>query len=297
MTKRKDKQKRPEQKEKEESEKESEEESGLKDAKKDYEIEDKSVEVKQLENKEGGKELEFFSKEELGEKIDKLEQAIEVLEKDLESKETQLKESIEQQDKLKNRLIHLQAEFENSQKRWVRQRQDLRHQHSADVLKSFLPFYDSFSKALDEKSGIKEAIEPFYNQFINIMRSLGATPIKVEEGEDYDYTVHEALTSIEKEDMEENKIIDVIQEGWKLQKDVLRYAKVVISRKPKPPEPKEEEKDEGEEEKIEEEKEGEGEKGGEEKKHEEEETSQKEKEDVSGYEEGKNIEEQPETNQ
>ena len=60
--------------------------------------------------------------------------------------------------------------------------------------------------------------------------------------------MHEALTSIERDDVPENSIIDIIQEGWKLNKDILRYTKVVISKKPKPPEPpkEEEKKEEGE---------------------------------------------------
>ncbi|MFX1414543.1 MAG: nucleotide exchange factor GrpE, partial [Promethearchaeota archaeon] len=38
-------------------------------------------------------------------------------------------------------------------------------------------------------------------------------------------------------DVTSNTIIDIVQDGWKLDKEVIRYAKVVIAREPKPPEP------------------------------------------------------------
>ena len=61
--------------------------------------------------------------------------------------------------------------------------------------------------------------------------------MEVKNNDKFDYSVHEALSTIEKEDLPNNTIIDVIQQGWKLDKEVLRYAKVIISREPKPPEP------------------------------------------------------------
>ncbi|TFG25620.1 MAG: nucleotide exchange factor GrpE, partial [Promethearchaeota archaeon] len=70
---------------------------------------------------------------------------------------------------------------------------------------------------------------------------------EVKKNDPFDYNYHEALSSIEKEDAPENTVLDIIQDGWKLDKDVIRYTKVIISKKPKPPEPekkKEEEKSE-----------------------------------------------------
>jgi hypothetical protein len=75
---------------------------------------------------------------------------------------------------------------------------------------------------------------------MNILKSEGAEPMQTEINDPFDYSQHEALTFVEKEDVEENTIVDVIQDGWKFKKEVLRYAKVVISKKPKPPEPIEE---------------------------------------------------------
>jgi len=57
----------------------------------------------------------------------------------------------------------------------------------------------------------------------------------------FDYSHHEALSSIERDDVPNNTIIEVIQDGWRLDKNVIRYAKVIVSREPRPPEPEKEE--------------------------------------------------------
>jgi len=169
--------------------------------------------------------LDFYSKEDLVKKVKEYE-------KQLEDKDKKINEL----DGWKKKFTHLQAEFENAQKRWDKSRQDLRTQYKASVLKDFLPFYDSFKKAIDSDHE-NDTLKQFYNQFLNILKSEGAEPIDVNINDSFDYNIHDALSSIEKADMPENKIVDIVQDGWKLGKDVLRYAKVIISKKPKPPEP------------------------------------------------------------
>ncbi|MFX1276140.1 MAG: nucleotide exchange factor GrpE, partial [Promethearchaeota archaeon] len=131
----------------------------------------------------------------------------------------------------------LQAEFENAQKRWNKNKNDLRLEYTASVLKKFLPLYDSYKKAI-ENNPDNENIKQFYNQFLSIIKAHdGAAVMKVNINDPFDYHYHEALSSIERDDLPNNTIIDIIQDGWMIGKDVLRYAKVVTSRKPKPVEP------------------------------------------------------------
>ncbi|MHA1294867.1 MAG: nucleotide exchange factor GrpE, partial [Promethearchaeota archaeon] len=156
------------------------------------------------------------------------------LEKSLREQEEINKKLLEEKENWKNKYIHLQAEFENAQKRWERNRQDLKIQFTASVLKNFLPLYDSFKKAIETVSKENDNIKQFYNQFLNILKSYKAEPIQIKVNEDiFDYNLHEALTSLERNDLPNNTIIDVIQDGWKIDKDILRYAKVITSRKPK----------------------------------------------------------------
>ncbi|MFX0001033.1 MAG: nucleotide exchange factor GrpE [Candidatus Hodarchaeota archaeon] len=199
-----------------------------------------SEEVKKLEEKEHY-ELDYFSKEDLVKEKENLEQKI----KDLKEKTEKLQK---ENGESRNKFMHLQAEFENAQKRWDKNRQNLRIEYTASVLKNFLPLYDSFKKALESANETeKKIIEGFYNQFMNIFKSYGVEPIKVEINDEFDYSIHEALTSVEKEDVPENKVLEIVQDGFKYGKEVIRYTKVIISRKPKPPKPEPEEKEAEEE--------------------------------------------------
>ncbi|MFX1364626.1 MAG: nucleotide exchange factor GrpE [Promethearchaeota archaeon] len=202
-------------------------------------------EVKKLEEKEHY-ELDFFSKEDLVKEKEKLEKQLEELKENSEKLKKENGES-------KKKFMHLQAEFENAQKRWDKNRLNMRIEYTASVLKSFLPLYDSFKKAIDHSNDKEnDVLTSFYNQFMNIFKSYGAEPIQVSVNDKFDYNFHEALTTVEKEDVPENSILEIVQDGFKYGKEVIRYAKVIISRKPKPPEPEPEEKPTNEESKADE---------------------------------------------
>ncbi|KKM86243.1 hypothetical protein LCGC14_1280970 [marine sediment metagenome] len=200
------------------------------------EVDLKSIEIKQLEEKEHY-ELDYFSKDEILEKSKKLEKQV------AEFKE-KINKLLKENSDSKNKHMHLQAEFENAQKRWKKNRQNLRIEYTASVLKNFLPLYDSFKKAIENaKETEKNLLTNFYNQFMNIYKSYGAEPIPIKINDPFDYTKHEALSSLEKDDIPENTILELIQDGFKYDKEIIRYAKVIVSRQPKPPEPEPEEKE------------------------------------------------------
>ncbi len=185
-------------------------------------------EIKLLEC-EDQKILEYFSKDELCKKVKDLEQNTKVQGERLETLKTEAAD-------WKNKYMRLQAEFENAQKRWDKNRQNLRLEYTALVIKSFLPLYDSFRKALVDHNETNKILKGFYDQFMNILKSYKAQPIETKVNDQFDYNYHEALSSIEKADVPNNTIIDIIQDGWKLDKEVIRYTKVILSKEPKPPE-------------------------------------------------------------
>ncbi len=185
--------------------------------------------IKLIEGKEQ-KVLEYYSK-------DNLIEQIKTLEEDNKKKKEQLLKYQKESDDWKNKYMRLQAEFENAQKRWNKNRQNLRIEYTASALKTFLPLYDSFKKALENSDENQVILKGFYDQFINILKYHKALPIDVKVNDTFDYNYHEALSSIERDDLPNNTIINIIQDGWKLDKEVIRYAKVIVSRVPPPPEP------------------------------------------------------------
>ncbi len=191
--------------------------------------EEEEQEVKLLE----GEEQKILEYHDLDKLISKYNNLKENNKKDKELLTKHQKES----ESWKNKHMRLQAEFENAQKRWNKNRQNLRKQYTGLTLKSFLPLYDSFKKALDGDDENKAILKQFYDQFISILKFHKAESIDVKVNDLFDYSYHEALSSIESDDIPNNSIIEIIQNGWKMDKDVLRFAKVIISREPAPPEP------------------------------------------------------------
>jgi len=185
--------------------------------------------IKLLEGEEQ-KVLEYYSK-------DNLIEEIKILKESNKMKDEQLLKYQTKSDDWKNKYMRLQAEFENAQKRWNKNRQNLRIEYTAVALKTFLPLYDSFKKALENNDKNQVILKGFFDQFINILKYHKATPIDVKVNDTFDYHYHEALSSIERDDLPNNTITTIIQDGWKLDKEVIRYAKVIISRVPPPPEP------------------------------------------------------------
>jgi len=194
--------------------------------------------VKLLEGEEQ-KVLEYHDLDDLIAKYNKLKESNK---KDREALIKNQKES----ESWKNKHMRLQAEFENAQKRWNKNRQNLRTEYTGRTLKSFLPLYDSFKKALDGDDENKAILKQFYDQFISILKFHKAEPIEVKVNDPFDYSYHEALSSLERDDLPNNSIIEIIQDGWKMDKNVLRFAKVIISREPAPLEPEPEPEPESE---------------------------------------------------
>jgi molecular chaperone GrpE len=183
--------------------------------------------LKLLEGKEQ-KVLEYHNLDDLISKYNNLK------ENNKKDKELLIKHQKESES-WKNKHMRLQAEFENAQKRWNKNQQNLRKEYIGYTLKSFLPLYDSFKKALEGNDENKAILKQFYEQFVGILKFHKAEPIVVKINDLFDYSNHEALSSVEKEHLPNNSIIEIIQDGWKMDKDVLRFAKVIISREPAPP--------------------------------------------------------------
>ena len=72
-------------------------------------------------------------------------------------------------------------------------------------------------------------MELINNKFRNSLIQKGLSHIKVEQGEVFDVELHEAITQIPApNDKLKGKIIDVIEQGYKLGDKVIRYPKVVV---------------------------------------------------------------------
>jgi molecular chaperone GrpE len=134
---------------------------------------------------------------------------------------------------LRNRLARLQAEFENSRKRAVREQQEFKDFALAEALKSMLPILDSLDRALQAPAqtleDFRSGIELIRKQFEDTLAKLGLNQLPTR-GETFDPRVHEAVEIVETASANDNQVLEELQRGYKLRDRLLRPAMVRVAR-------------------------------------------------------------------
>ncbi len=133
----------------------------------------------------------------------------------------------------KDKYIRLQAEFDNFRKRTLREKMALVESGGSEAWKAVLPVLDDMERAIaaSEKSediaALREGEKLIYNKFVDIMRQKGVVEIEALDKE-FDADLHEAVARFAAGEEKSGKVIDVVQRGYKMGEQVLRYAKVVV---------------------------------------------------------------------
>ena len=147
------------------------------------------------------------------------------------SKEEQLQKEVAQE---KDKFLRLFAEFENYKKRTSRERIELYSTANEELMTVLLPILDDFDRGLAEIKKAKDkellkGMELINNKLKNSLTQKGLSYIDVKQGDIFDVELHEAITQIPApSDDLKGKIIDVVEQGYKLGEKVIRYPKVVI---------------------------------------------------------------------
>lgn len=133
----------------------------------------------------------------------------------------------------KDKYVRNMAEFENYRKRTMKEKADWIKSSNEGILLSICDIMDNFERAMGQMKE-NHHDDPFIKGIIQIKQQLDNLLVKehVEkietEGADFDPAIHEALAHIPS-DLEENKIVAVIQNGYKLYDKVIRTARVAVS--------------------------------------------------------------------
>ena len=140
-----------------------------------------------------------------------------------------------ERDQLLDRLARLQAEFENARKRQERERQEFRDYATGSVVEQFLPVIDNFALALSSNGTaeqLRAGVELIVKQMDETLRQLQVQAIPTV-GQQFDPRVHEALGSVERDDLPDQSIAEEIRKGYRIRERLLRPAMVRIVSNPK----------------------------------------------------------------
>ena len=125
------------------------------------------------------------------------------------------------------------AEFDNYRKRTLKEKMDLVASGGEDVITWLRGVMDDIDRALvamsqtDDIESVRKGIELIHQKLLDTLHAKGVQEIEAI-GSELDTDLHEAVAKLPVEDDKKGKIIDVVQKGYKLKDNVVRYAKVVV---------------------------------------------------------------------
>ena len=129
-------------------------------------------------------------------------------------------------EELQNRLMRLQADFENFRRRNAAEREQLSTFVTADVVGKFLKVLDNFERAeqsvktTNDMSAIVAGMEKIKRQFEQAFKELEVEEIPAE--------LHEAVMRGQNPDLEDESIEQVFEKGYRLRNKIIRHSKVKV---------------------------------------------------------------------
>jgi molecular chaperone GrpE len=136
-----------------------------------------------------------------------------------------------ERDQLVDRVARLQAEFDNARKRAERERAEFRDYAAGSVIEQFLPVLDNFDLALKSTGSaeqLRAGVSLIVKQMEEILRQMQVVAVPAV-GEAFDPRVHEALGSVERDDLPDQHVAEEIRRGYKLRDRLLRPALVRVA--------------------------------------------------------------------
>jgi len=190
---------------------------------------DKDLLREEREEKHEGKG-ESGEKHEEHRKKKKKEEIPSDVKKELEENEGTIKS-------LEERLLYLQADFENFKKIKAKEKADLLKYANEIIVRELLPVIDNLELALkhaestEDYKGIHEGVKITLNEFMKVLEKAGVKPVEAV-GRKFDPNFHEAFYQEEHEDMEPDTVVSEFQRGYLLNDRLIRPSRVGVSKKP-----------------------------------------------------------------
>ena len=135
---------------------------------------------------------------------------------------------------LKDKWLRSVAEFENYRKRTLKERAELILNGGEKFITAILPVLDDMERAIEngekteDPAVLREGMELIYQKFMKILEAQGVSKIDTKDT-DFDTDLHEAVAMVPgMGDDKKGKVIDCLQQGYKLNDKVIRHAKVAV---------------------------------------------------------------------
>lgn len=138
---------------------------------------------------------------------------------------------------LEDRLLRLQADFENFRKRVERERAELARRALEEFVGELLSVVDHFELGLraaeqhQADASVQEGFRQVYRQLMRLLEKHGIRPIEAV-GRLFDPHIHEAVAHVPSEEHPENVVVAETRRGYMIGDRLLRASRVVVSAGP-----------------------------------------------------------------
>ena len=141
-----------------------------------------------------------------------------------------------------DRLLRLQADFDNFRKRAARDREDALQFGPQNLVKDLLSVVDNLARAIDharqsgggDLEGLLQGVELVRRELESVLSKHNVREVEAL-GKDFNPAQHEAMAQIPVATVEPNTVVEVLQKGYQLRDRLIRPARVIVARKPDVP--------------------------------------------------------------
>ena len=152
-------------------------------------------------------------------------------EKKINDKIEELQKQIDEKD---DKYKRLQAEYSNYMRRTQQEKETIGLFANEKIIGELIPVLDSMERAIDactdKEDNMYKGIELVHKQLIDCLQKFGVEEIAAL-NEEFDPNLHLAVMQESVEGVEANKVVMVLQKGYKLKTKVIRPTRVKVSRK------------------------------------------------------------------
>ncbi len=155
-----------------------------------------------------------------------------------EEEYNQLKQEADKSKEYWERILRLQADFDNIRKRLEREKQEFVRFANEALIVDLLNVVDDLERTVElaqakheDLPAFLKGVEMILAHLYDLLKEQGISPIEAK-GQSFDPSYHEALLKIDTDDFSENTVVEELQKGYLLNGRVIRTAKVKVAKKP-----------------------------------------------------------------
>ena len=131
----------------------------------------------------------------------------------------------------KDRLLRLQADFDNFRRRSAKEREEISAVVTQNFCKDMLPLLDNFERAMAAETKDVEAfqkgVEMIFTQFQEVLKKNGLEHIEAV-GQKFDPNFHQAVMRVEDPEREDDTVAQELQKGYMVKGRVIRPSMVQV---------------------------------------------------------------------